>query len=583
MAITSDILRVAPYILTQKLRLARGITAFGIARCFEAMVPFLTGVCINHLSQGNYDITWPCIGIAAAVIARYIVVTYARFSVRSSALMIAFDLRQDLFAALQRQGKLFYSNHSIGDMMTRAISDIALIQRLISMGTVLLVIMVYAALVGFSFMLYYSPILTLLVLPPMPLTFYYAWKSSVSMGTASEQVQDELSHMASHVQENFSGIRTIQAMAQEKNEAKRFNAVNNAYGDAFYNHAKINSLMSVCMPSIAAICTISILGYGGWLVSTGQMPVGHFVAFFMFVNMVSQPFRVAGIMVNLFQRAAVASRRLDEILSMPDEIPRLSNTQKTSSKDPNINISDLTYTYPNNAHPTLKNIELNIAAGTTVAIMGRVGSGKTTLLNTIVRLLDPPDQSIKLAEQCIRQWPLKELRTIVTLVPQDAFLFANKLRENIAYDDATRDDQQINEALMHAALPNVPTRFPKGLDTLIGERGVTLSGGQKQRATVARTLIRDPDILLLDDCFSSVDTETEETILNHILNRKAKRTTILVSNRISTARHADQIIILDNGMITEQGDHATLVNHGGYYAELDNLQRDHVKKSGAEH
>ena len=247
-------------------------------------------------------------------------VTYARYSVRSVGMRVAFDLRGSLYNALQQQGSRFFSTHTIGDMMTRAVADISLVQRLISMGSILLIILVYASVVGFGFMLYYSPVLTLLLLPPLPFVYYYAKHASRQMGVASKDMQDRLSDLGAQVQENLSGIRTIQAMAQEDNEIARFARTSQAYADAFYRQARINSLMMAWMPSLAALCSITIVGFGGYLVLNGDMTPGALVAFLMYVNMVVQPFRVAGFMVNLFQRAAVASDRLFEVLSLEPEV-----------------------------------------------------------------------------------------------------------------------------------------------------------------------------------------------------------------------------------------------------------------------
>ncbi|NCF44222.1 MAG: ATP-binding cassette domain-containing protein [Proteobacteria bacterium] len=551
-----------------------GISAFGIARLFEAMVPVLTAVCINRMAEGNFDLAQPVMGIIGAVLMRYFVVSFARFNVRRVALKVSFDLRQAFFHTLQQQGAEFFAQFSIGDMMTRAVADISLIQRLISMGTILLIILVYATVVGFGFMLYYSPWLTLLLLPPMPLVFAYAQYSAKAMGIASEQVQDRLSDIGTHTQENLSGIRTIQAMVQENNEIRRFAATNQAYADVFYEQGRVNSAMGSWMPSLAAICSLTILGYGGNQVLEGTLAIGDFVAFFMFVNMVVQPFRVAGFIINLFQRAGVASRRLFEVFDRPAEI-----TDKPMEAAPveivgALRIEALRYRYPGAGSDAIDNLSMVVAAGETVAIMGRVGSGKTTLLKQIVRLIDPLENSVFVDDRPVADYPLAQLRTQVALVPQDPFLFAEPLKSNITYDDPARSLEKIWAAATSADLKATISDFPDQLDTLIGERGVTLSGGQKQRATLARGLIRNAPILILDDCFSAVDTETEEHILGELKRLRAKQTTLLVSHRVSTARHADRIYVIDAGRIIESGRHEELLANQGYYAELERVQRE---------
>ena len=568
-----SLLRLRPFIAPYRWRLSSGVAAFGIARLFEGLVPFFLAMGIDRIAAGNGDVRTPVLGIAAAVTARYLTVTAARYMVRTTGQQVAFDLRQRLYSDLQRQGAQFFNRHSIGDMMTRAVADISLIQRLIAMGTILVIILAYATLVGFGFMLYFSPALTLLLLPPMPFIFYNAKRLSRQMGSASAAVQNRLSDLATQTQENLAGIRTIQAMAQEENEVKRFAATNESYAGAFYRQAQINSLMSAWMPTLAAACSITILGYGGHLVLSGEMTPGALVAFFMYVNMVVQPFRVAGFIVNLVQRGAVASDRLFEVFDLEAEVPdRPSGTAPAHIKGA-IDVRGLTLRHAAGRDAALKNVDLAVRAGEMIAIMGRIGAGKTTLLKTLTRLFDPPPGAVFIDGVDVRDYPLSQLRAQVALVPQQSFLFGLPLRDNLSYDDPERPIEAVWAAAAAADLKDTIGEFPEGMDTVVGERGVTLSGGQKQRATLARGLVRDAPVLILDDCFSSVDTETEERILSALKRSRSGRTTVIVSHRVSTARHADRILILDAGQAVELGSHRELVELDGYYAELERLQR----------
>jgi ATP-binding cassette subfamily B protein len=574
-----SLLRLKTFVGPYRRRLSLGIVAFGIARLFEAAVPILLAIAIDRIAAGNTDLLLPVAGIFGAVLGRFTVVTGARYLVRSSGIRVAFDLRQALYGALQHQGAGFFNRYTIGDMMTRAVADIALIQRLIAMGSILLVILVYATLIGFGFMLYLSPSLTLLLLPPLPFVFLYARWSAHQMGVASKDVQDRMSDLAAQVQENLSGIRTIQAMVQEDKEIGRFLTINQAYSNAFYQQARINSLMSAWMPSLAAVCSVTILGYGGYLVTQGQLTAGELIAFFMYVNMVVQPFRVAGFIISLFQRAAVASNRLFEVLSLDPEISDAPTGAAPAQIRGEIEVRDLSFTYDRQINPALDGINLHVHPGERISIMGRVGSGKTTLLKQLVRLLDTPPGRVFIDGVDVRDYPLSQLRSQVALVPQDPFLFGEPLGSNLTYDDPNRALDEIWSAATSADLKGTIEDFPEQLDTIVGERGVTLSGGQKQRATLARGLIRHAPVLVLDDCFSSVDTETEEHILSELARLRAGQTTLLVSHRVSTARHSDRIIMMEAGRIVEEGSHEELIALGGVYAELERIQREGAEEA----
>lgn len=569
-----SLLRLRGFVARYRWRLIIGIAAFGVARVLEAAVPVLLGVSIDRIAGGDMDLLWPVLGIFGAVAGRFAVVTAARYLVRSAGLFVAFDLRQALYGALQHQGSRFFARHTIGDMMTRAVADISLIQRLIAMGTVLLVIMIYAPLVGFGFMLYQAPTLALLLLPPLPLVFYYARWSSRRMGVASRDVQDRLSDLGAHVQENLSGIRTIQAMVQEDNEIHRFAGTNQAYADAFYRQAWINSMMTAVMPALAGVCMITILGYGGYLVQTGALTLGVLVSFIGLLHMVVQPFRTAGFLINLLQRAAVAADRLFDVLSLDPEIEDRPSGTTPARITGRIEFRDLSYRFDGSDATVVDHVSLSVAPGETVALMGRVGAGKTTLLRLLVRLLDPPPGRIFVDGHDVRDYPLAQLRSQIAFVPQDPFLFGEPLRANLTYDDPERALESIWAAAASADLRDTIEDFPDRMDTLVGERGVTLSGGQKQRATLARGLIRDAPVLVLDDCFSSVDTGTEEHILGELKRLRARQTTLLVSHRVSTARHADRIVVMEAGRIAEVGSHDELIARGGLYAELERIQRE---------
>ena len=570
----ASLARLSVFVGKYRGRLIGGISAFALARVLEALVPLLLMVGIDRLHAGQSGLAAPALGLIAVVLVRFAVVSFARMAVRRAGLLVAFDLRQKLYAHLQSMGPKFFGRYTIGDMMTRAVVDIGLIQRLISHGTILAVVLAFASIVGFAFMVSLSPVLTLLVFPPLPIVFFYAWKASRRAGMASRAVQERLSGLGALTQENLSGIRTIQAMTQEHNEIARFSGVNQAYADAFYRQSRIHSEMSAIMPTLAAVCSIAILGYGGNLVLEGEMTVGEFTAFFLYVNMVAQPFRVAGFIVNLFQRAAVASDRLFEVFERDAEIEDAPRGAAPAQIRGDIAIRGLTFTYEGAEKPALQDIELSIARGESIAIMGRVGAGKTTLLKQLVRILDTPPGTAFIDGVDVRDYPLAQLRSQVAMVPQDPFLFGEPLRDNLTYDDPSRGIEPIWQAAEAADFKETVAAMPQRMDTIVGERGVTLSGGQKQRATLARGLIRHAPVLILDDCFSSVDTETEARILAELKRVRRGQTTVLVSHRVATARHADRILVMEGGAIVERGTHEALLAAGGAYAELERIQRE---------
>lgn len=579
-----SLLRLLPYLKPYKGQIIVGFVGFFGARFFEISTYFFVSEGIDAIGEKlserppafAFSIAEITFFIVLTVALRFVFVVQARRAFRRVGQQVSFDLREQLFSAVQQQGSDFFSRIGVGDIMTRAIQDIALVQRLIAFGLIQVVIMIYAPLFGLSAMFMKSVSLTLLILPLLPLIYIYAQWVATQMAVTSKVVQESLSELAAHTQENLSGIRTIQAQAQEENEIRRFFQTNDGYAHAFYDQARIGSLMSAWMPWLTALSQLTIIVYGGHLVLTGVLSVGDLIFFLACLNMLLQPIRMAGFFITLVARAGVGVDRLCEIFDAPPEIP----DQPSGRASPNIEgrfvIRDLSYRYPSSPYPVLSNISMMINAGESIGIVGRVGSGKSTLLKQFTRMLDPPTGTVFLDGFDVKEYPLPQLRSQIAQVLQDPFLFGEPLRSNISYDAPERALEFIWESADSAALRNTIEEFPEQMETLVGERGVTLSGGQKQRTTLARGLIRNSAVLILDDCFSSVDTETEEHILSRLKQLRDGKTTILVSHRVSTLRHTDRIVVLEEGRIVEEGTHSQLLALDGIYAELERLQTQGV-------
>jgi ATP-binding cassette subfamily B protein len=546
-------------------------------RFLEAFIPLMLMTGIDRMSAGDPDIAGPAVVILGLMCVRFVVFSFGRRFVREVGVDVAFELRQRLYRHLEDQGPHFFSRYPTGDLMARAINDIQMVRIFLGMGTRLIMVLGFSGIVAFCFMMSLSASLTLLLLPVLPFIAVAGWFLAARLFDQSMKVMGGFSELSSQVQENLNGIRTVQTHGQEDREIERFKAKSSAYANDYHRLVFYNSAFTSSMGALTGVSTLVILLIGGSKVLSGEISIGMFTAFLFYLSMMLAPVREAGIMVTLFQRAASACARLYEILDHPPEIRDTIDAPDTAPIGGALSLRNLSYQYRGKGEnaadvPALDGVSLELEAGEMVAVLGRVGSGKSTLMRVLVRLLDPPPGSVYVDGRDIRMLGLAWVRSQIALVPQDPFLFADELNQNISYDNPDRPEDQLRQALVWADLEDAVERFPNGLNTLVGERGVTLSGGQKQRTSLARGLIRQTPILLLDDCFSSVDTETEEKILSQLKTMRAGRTTLMVSHRVSTARHADRIVVLDDGKVVEQGDHETLMASGGRYAQLARLQ-----------
>jgi ATP-binding cassette subfamily B multidrug efflux pump len=541
-----------------------------VARVFEALIPQLLRLWVDGLVRGTVALASIAGGILLCVAARYAAIWFGRRIIRRLGLAVAYHLRHRLYEHLQRQGPAFYTRHRTGDLMARAINDIGLIRQMVGLGTRTVFVLVFSAAVGFAFMIYESPSLSLLVLPPLPVIFVTALILSRRVHDQSLLVQDGFSTLSERTQENLSGIRTIQALTQEPEEIRRFGAVNDDFVERYMALIRTNSLISVYMPALSTVATLIVIFFGGGRVLSGEISLGSFTAFLWYLNMVLWPVREAGSMINLFQRGAAGIERLFELLDHPPEIADEPFPGAPRELRGGLEVRGLSYRYPASARPALADVSFRVEPGQCLGVLGRVGSGKSTLLRCLVRMLDPEPGTVLLDGHDVRSLPLDAVRHQVALMPQEPFLFSDTLSANLAYDDPDRPGEQVFEAATAADFADTLAGLPDGLDTHVGERGVMLSGGQKQRLTLARALVRETPVLLLDDPFSSVDSETEARILAHLARQPG--TTVLVSHRVASLRAADRILVLDHGRVAEQGTHDELMAADGVYSRMARVQ-----------
>jgi ATP-binding cassette subfamily B protein len=481
----------------------------------------------------------------------------------------------------------FYVRNRTGELMSRATNDLNSVRMVLGPGIMYSGTTIVTMVVSISVMVILSKSLTLWVLLPAPIVAVVVWYFGKIIHELYEIIQAALATLSAKVQENLSGVRVIRAYAQEQAEIKGFDEPNRDY---VAKNVKLIRTWSMFMPSLQAMIGVTfliVLWQGGYRFLNGQMSLGSLITFNTYLGFLVWPMIALGWVTNIFQRGAASMGRLNYILTAKPQIDdKFAKVPQGTHIEGEIEFRNLTFAYPttisgngansasSNGHgasesrPVLKNINLKIPPGSTLAIVGPTGSGKTTLAALIARLWEAPDGQILIDGRPIREWPLETLRRAIGYVPQDTYLFSETVGENIAFGLDQHEEPQILQAAQIASLHAEVEEFAEGYKTMVGERGITLSGGQKQRSAIARAVIRDPRILILDDSLSSVDTQTEEKILERLRGIMRGRTTVLIAHRTSTVRDADQIVVVKDGAIIESGTHEELLAHGGYYADL---------------
>ncbi len=486
---------------------------------------------------------------------------------------IEYELRQDFFAKLTTLPFAYYNRTPTGDLMARATNDLNAVRMVVGPGIMYSVNTAVLLGVGLALMLVLSWQLMLIVLIPLPLISGFMYRYGRIIHKRFESVQEQFSDITARAQEVFSGMRVVKAYVQEDAARADFAERNHEYMRRNLSLVRINGLFMPAIAFLAGFGSLLVLAVGGWLVIEGRVTLGTFVAFNAYLHMLIWPMIALGWVVSIFQRGAASMKRIVEVLDTVPDIasPAMAGPLPTPKGD--LDLQDIHFAYPSRPEVSvLGGIDLGIRAGETLAVVGRTGTGKTSLVNLVPRLYDPTRGRVLLDGKDLREYPLEELRSRIGYVPQETFLFSRTVGRNIALGVPGASQGDIERMAELANLAGDVEDFPRGYETMVGERGVTLSGGQKQRTAIARALLRNPTVLILDDALASVDTRTEEAILSGLRGYMADRTTLLVAHRVSTIKLADRIVVIEGGKLVESGDHETLLRAGGAYAELVRLQ-----------
>ncbi|MBM4348794.1 MAG: ABC transporter ATP-binding protein [Deltaproteobacteria bacterium] len=573
-------------LIQNRWRILTGLAALLIVDVLQLLIPRVVKHAIDDLTSG--DIASPLLliyGLQILVLAlgiggfRYV----WRYLLLGASRRMEKALRDRFFLHLQTLSPSYFSRTKIGDLMAHAINDIESVRMAMALGLVFIVDTIILGILTLFFMVYIHPLLTLYAVLPMPLITVITLFFSRTIHKRYEGLQKTFSQLTERVRESIAGIRVVRAYVQEEAEKEKLSRVSRDY---VKKNVSITRIWGMFFPLLLFLSNLSmalVLYLGGRLTILHSISTGDFVAFMSYLGMLAWPMMALGWAINMIQRGAASMGRINRILG---ETPEISDAPEATTSNPlkgRIEIKGLTVSSGNGETPILEDIHLNIRQGEKVVIVGRTGSGKTVLCHLLVRMMESPEGSIFFDGIEIHRFPLKLLRGEIGYVPQDTFLFSDTIRENIAFGKPGASREEVEGAARMAQIDDEIRGFPAGMDTVIGEKGITLSGGQRQRVAIARAILMNPPIFILDDGLSSVDIQTEERILDGLEKFLRGKTSILVTHRIAPLRRADRIIVLEEGRVAEMGDHLSLLSKGGIYAKLyreREMEEEMEKESG---
>jgi ATP-binding cassette subfamily B multidrug efflux pump len=569
------------YFIKYRWRLIFGLLITIIARIFALLTPKFIGDSVDIVEKyinGDIlelaEVESELLTNIVLILGTTLLAAFFTFLMRQAIIVVSryieFDLKNEIFQQYERLSLSFYKQNRTGDLMNRISEDVGKVRMYAGPALMYSATTITLFVVVISYMFYTAPLLTLYAVAPLPILSVAIYNLSAAIHKRSTIVQEYLSKLTSFTQESFSGIAVIKAYGIESRTNVNFTELAKGSKEKNIDLAKIQALFFPLMMMLIGTSNLLVIYIGGSQFIDGKIDFGTVVEFLIYVNMLTWPVAVVGWVTSMVQQAEASQKRINEFLKQKPTIENLAS--KVTPIQGKIEFKNLFFTYPDTGINALKNVSFTVNPGETLSIIGNTGSGKSTILELIGRLYDVEDDQLSIDNTAVKNLHLNSLRSSIGYVPQDAFLFSDSIGNNIKFGKENASDEEVITAAKLAAVHKNIKGFAKGYETILGERGITLSGGQKQRVSIARAIIKDPQILLFDDCLSAVDTETEEEILQNLNLISQNKTTIIVSHRVSSAKNANKIIVLNEGEIIQKGTHNELVNQEGYYKELYSKQ-----------